>query len=88
MDTAENKILLKYWKASSSQHLYLFDTQTDKLTPIDEKGNSRKAFLAGERIFWTAEGNDTCGKKAVRSLNESKKRRFEAAEPAGKSLEY
>ncbi len=29
MDTSENKILLKYWKASSSQHLYLFDSQTD-----------------------------------------------------------
>lgn len=62
MDTAENKILLKYWKASSSQHLYLFDTQTDKLTPIDEKGNSRKAFLAGERVFWTSEGNENCKK--------------------------
>lgn len=62
MDTAENKILLKYWKASSSQHLYIFDTQTDKLTPIDEKGNSRKAFITGERIFWTSEGNDSCKK--------------------------
>jgi dipeptidyl aminopeptidase/acylaminoacyl peptidase len=62
MDTAENKILLKYWKASSSQHLYLFDALTDKLTPIDEKGNSRKAFLAGERVFWTSEGNENCKK--------------------------
>lgn len=63
MDTFENKILLKYWRASSSQHLYLFDTQTDKLTPIDEKGNSRKAFLAGERVFWTSEGSENCKKE-------------------------
>ena len=35
------KLLLKYWKASSSQHLYLFDTQTEKLTPLDEKAIER-----------------------------------------------
>lgn len=63
MDTSENKILLKHWKASSSQHLYLFDTQTDKLTPIDEKGNARKAFFAGDRFFWTSEGNENCKKE-------------------------
>jgi dipeptidyl aminopeptidase/acylaminoacyl peptidase len=63
MDAFENKILLKYWKASSSQQIYLFDTQTDKLTPIDEKGNSRKAFLTGERVFWTSEGNENCKKE-------------------------
>ena len=63
MDTFENKILLKYWKASSSQQLYLFDTQTDKLTPIDEKGNTRKAFLTGDRVFWTSEGSENCKKE-------------------------
>jgi dipeptidyl aminopeptidase/acylaminoacyl peptidase len=63
MDTDENKILLKYWKASSSQHLYLLDTQADKLAPIDEKGNSRKAFFAGDRFFWTSEGNENCQKE-------------------------
>lgn len=64
MDTDENKILLKHWKASSSQHLYLFDPQADKLTPIDEKGNSRKAFFAaGDRVFWTSEGNENCKKE-------------------------
>jgi protease II len=57
MDTGENKILLKHWKASSSQHLYLFDAQADKLMPIDEKGNARKAFFAGDRFFWTSEGS-------------------------------
>ena len=44
IDAGENKILLKYWKASSSQFLYIYDTQTDKLTPIEEKGNSRNRF--------------------------------------------
>lgn len=63
MDSDASRVLLKYWKASSSQHLYLFDTQTDKLAPIDEKGNSRKAFVAGDRVFWTSEGNENCKKE-------------------------
>lgn len=63
MDNHENKILLKYWKASSSQYLYLFDTQTEKLTTIDEKGNCRRAFLTKERVFWTSDGNDKCLKE-------------------------
>ena len=63
IDGGENKILLKYWKASSSQFLYIYDTQTNKLTPIEEKGNSRKGFLIGERVFWTSEGSDVCGKQ-------------------------
>jgi dipeptidyl aminopeptidase/acylaminoacyl peptidase len=70
LDTGENKVLLKYWKASSSQYLYIYDLQANKLAPIDEKANSRKAFLVGERVFWTAEGNDACGKKpCVLSMN-------------------
>lgn len=63
IDTNENTILLKYWKASSSQHLYLFDTNTEKLTPLDEKGNCRRAFLTNERVFWTSDGNDKCQKQ-------------------------
>jgi dipeptidyl aminopeptidase/acylaminoacyl peptidase len=63
MDNNENKILLKYWKSSSNQYLYLFDVQTDKLLPLDEKGNSRKAFLTDERVFWTSDGNDKCKKE-------------------------
>lgn len=63
IDASENKILLKYWKASSSQFLYIYDTQTNKLTSIEEKGNSRKGFLVGERVFWTSEGSDVCGKQ-------------------------
>lgn len=62
MDNNENKILLKYWKGSSSQHLYLFDINTEKLMPLDEKGNCRRAFLTNERVFWTSDGNDSCKK--------------------------
>ncbi len=65
-----NKILLKYWKASSSQFLYVYDIQENKLTPIDEKGNSRKAFFVGDRVFWTSEGNENCKKEpCILSLN-------------------
>jgi len=65
-----NKVLLKYWKASSSQFLYVYDIQENKLTPIDEKGNSRKAFFVGDRVFWTSEGNENCKKEpCILSLN-------------------
>lgn len=70
IDAGENKILLKYWKASSSQFLYIYEAQPNKLTPIEEKGNSRKGFLVGERVFWTSEGSEICGKQpCVLSLN-------------------
>lgn len=54
------RLLLRYFKASSSQFIYVYDLQTGKLMPIDEKGTSRKAFLAQDRIFWTSEGNENC----------------------------
>ena len=62
MDADADVVLLKYWKASTAQHLYLLDKKTAQLTPIDEKGNSRRAFLAGGNLFWTADGNDLCKK--------------------------
>jgi dipeptidyl aminopeptidase/acylaminoacyl peptidase len=58
-----NKILLKYFKASTSQYVYVYDLQSGKLTAVDEKGNSRKAFLAGDGVFWTSEGNENCKKE-------------------------
>jgi len=64
LDSDQNKILLKYWKASSSQFLFVYDLQSNKLTSIDEKGNNRKAFLVGDRVFWTTDGNETCGKES------------------------
>lgn len=60
LDFDGEKILLKYWKASSSQLLYIYDLQTNKLNPVDEKGNNRKAFLAQNRVFWMSEGSDSC----------------------------
>lgn len=58
-----NKLLLKYFKSSSSQFIYVYDFQNNKLTPVDEKGNSRRAFLAQNRVFWTSEGNENCKKE-------------------------
>lgn len=60
MDAEGDKVLLKYWKASTAQHLYVLDQKTAQLTPIDEKGNSRRAFLAGGNVFWTPDGNELC----------------------------
>lgn len=60
MDAEGDKVLLKYWKASTAQYLYLLDQKTAQLTPIDEKGNSRRAFLAGDSVFWTPDGNELC----------------------------
>jgi hypothetical protein len=57
LDSNKETLLLKYWKASSSQNLYLYNTQTGKLTPLDEKGNSRKAFFVGDKVFWTSKVN-------------------------------
>lgn len=44
VDTNKESILLKHWKASSSQLLYLYNIQSNKLTPVEEKANSRKGF--------------------------------------------
>ncbi|MBA3632471.1 MAG: S9 family peptidase [Acidobacteria bacterium] len=55
-----NKLLLKNFKSSSNQLLYVYDYQLNKLIPVDEKGNSRKSFLVGDRVFWTSEGNESC----------------------------
>jgi dipeptidyl aminopeptidase/acylaminoacyl peptidase len=63
MQVEMNNVLLKYWKASSSQYLYVYDLKTNKLMPIDENGNSRKAFIIDNRVFWTSEGNENCKKE-------------------------
>lgn len=70
LDANGNQVLLKYWKASTSQHLYLLDASSDKLTPIDEKGNARKGGFAGDAVLWTTEGNDSCKRNpCVLSMN-------------------
>ena len=60
MDAEGGKVLLKYWKASTAQHLYILDQKTAQLTPIDEKGNTRRAFFVGRNVFWTPDGNELC----------------------------
>lgn len=59
----QDKVLLKYWKASSTQHLYVLDMKTGQLTPIDETGNCRRGFFALGKVFWTTEGNGVCEKE-------------------------
>ena len=60
IQTDGNKVILKLFKSSSNQLLYVFDYKLNKLIPVDEKGNSRKSFLVGDRVFWTSEGNEHC----------------------------
>jgi dipeptidyl aminopeptidase/acylaminoacyl peptidase len=57
-----NKLLVRYFKAASSQFLYVYDLQTNQLTPIDVNKNSRKAFFAEDRVYWVSEGNENCRK--------------------------
>ena len=56
-----SKLLIKNFKAPSDQHLYVYDFTANKLTSIDEKNNSPKGFLVGNRVFWMSEGsNENC----------------------------
>ncbi len=60
IDLSEDKLLLKYWKSSSQQSLYLYDLVTQKLNPIEEDGNATKGSFASGRVFWIAEGSKAC----------------------------
>lgn len=60
LDAQRDKLLLKYWKASSQQSLHLYDINSRKITPIDEQANSQKGFFAQGKIFWIAEGSQRC----------------------------
>ena len=60
LDQSGDKVLLKYWKAASSQYLYVYDLRAERLVALDEKGNNRRAAIAGERVIWTSEGNELC----------------------------
>ena len=60
LDLSEDKLLLKYWKSSSQQSLYLYDLVTQKLNPIEEEGNATKGSFASGRVFWIAEGSKSC----------------------------
>lgn len=63
VDSYKDTILLKHWKASSSQLLYIYNIQLNKLLPVEEKANARKGFFVDDRVFWTAEGSDRCKRK-------------------------
>jgi dipeptidyl aminopeptidase/acylaminoacyl peptidase len=79
-----NRILLKYFKASTSQYVYVYDLQSGKLTAVDDKANSRKAFLAQNRVFWTSEGNENCKKEpCVLSLDLKDNRISQLILPSG-----
>lgn len=83
MDVEQSKVLLKYWKASSAQHLYLHDAATDKLTPIDDEGNCRKGFLSSRKVLWTTEGNRTCEREpCILSMDVKSNKRGQLKLPA------
>lgn len=82
LDASKDAILLKYWKSSTSQYLYHYDLKTGKLRPVDEKGNSRRAFLVNDLVYWTSEGHDVCLQKAcILSLNPKNGRQTELKLP-------
>lgn len=83
MDSDENNILLKYWKASSNQSLYLYDLATRKLSPLEEKGNSNKGFFAQDRVFWLSEGSDEYSERCLLSFDLKTRTRQRIALPAG-----
>ncbi|HMO82393.1 MAG TPA: prolyl oligopeptidase family serine peptidase [Pyrinomonadaceae bacterium] len=64
LDSADGRILLKHWKSSSNQSLYLYDIAANALVTIEEKGNSPKGGFAGEHIVYISDGNDRCKRRA------------------------
>lgn len=60
LDLRGNKLLLKYWKASSQQSLHIYDLGTHKLTVVDDQANSEKGYFAEDRVFWLAQGSPKC----------------------------
>jgi len=61
IDSEKNKVLLKYWKSSSNQSLYIYDLNSKKLTTVEDKGNSTRGFFGQGRVFWLSEGSAECG---------------------------
>lgn len=60
LDADEKRILLKSWRSSSNQSLYIFDLGTSTLSTIADKGNSTKGALADGYVFFTSDGSDVC----------------------------
>lgn len=60
IDYYGGKILLKYWKSSSNQSFYVYNTVSKKLTTVEDKGNSTKGFFGQNSVFWLSEGSSEC----------------------------
>ncbi|QYU68214.1 hypothetical protein J4558_25845 [Leptolyngbya sp. 15MV] len=61
VDSDRNKVLLKHWKSSSNQSLYIYDLNSKRLITVEDKGNSTKGFFGLGRVFWLSEGSAECG---------------------------
>ncbi len=61
IDNDRGNILLKYWKSSSNQHIYLYSIGIGKLTPLSESGNATKAFFLDGRPLALSEDSPECG---------------------------
>lgn len=69
IDFQQRKILLKYWKSSSNQSLYIYDIDSKKLITVEDQGNSTKGFFGNGRAFWISEGTSGCGETCLMSVD-------------------
>ncbi len=60
LDADEDRLLLKYWKASSEQYLHLYDLKTRKLVQVNTETTAPKGSLAQGRVFWISESSKDC----------------------------
>ncbi len=61
IDIDQGNILLKYWKSSSSQHVFSYSISSGKVTPLSESGNATKAFFVAGRALVLVEDAPECG---------------------------
>lgn len=78
LDADEKQILLKHWKSSSNQSLYLFEFATTGLSTVEDKGNSPKGGLAGGYVVYSSDGSDLCKRQTCIVAFELKSRRAKA----------
>ena len=69
IDSQHGKVLLKYWKSSSNQSLYIYDIDTKKLSTVEDRGNSTKGFFGNGRAFWLSEGTSECVETCLMSVD-------------------
>lgn len=84
IDSDQDKLLLKYWRSSSNQSLYVYDLASKKLSTLEDKGNSTKGFFGQGRVFWLSEGSTECGAETcLKSYDLKTGRRFRIELPKG-----